>query len=153
MSAKVILKMMRVFAKEEICMGCGLCEVFCRVEHSESKDLVRAFKQEKALPRVRVERRKPLFLSVQCRHCSEPPCVYACLSGALQKDDSTGKVSIDSEKCIGCWTCMMACSLGAIRRDEVRHVAVKCDLCPNREVPVCVANCPNEALVYAEESQ
>jgi Fe-S-cluster-containing hydrogenase component 2 len=22
----------------------------------------------------------------------------------------------------------------------------KCDLCPDRELPVCVANCPNEAL-------
>jgi carbon-monoxide dehydrogenase iron sulfur subunit len=27
----------------------------------------------------------------------------------------------------------------------------KCDLCPGLEVPACVANCPNEALVFVEE--
>ena len=144
--------MMKVYRREEVCMGCGLCEVYCQVEHSSSKDLVKAFKREKALPRLRVERQQPLFLSVQCHHCSEPPCVYACLSGALQQDSSTGLVFIDSERCIGCWTCIMVCPLGAIKRDVARHISVKCDLCPGREVPACVANCPNQALIYTEET-
>jgi Fe-S-cluster-containing hydrogenase component 2 len=30
---------------------------------------------------------------------------------------------------------------------------VKCDLCQDEEIPVCVANCPNEALVYMEEPE
>jgi Fe-S-cluster-containing hydrogenase component 2 len=28
---------------------------------------------------------------------------------------------------------------------------VKCDLCNGKEMPVCVSNCPNEALVYSHE--
>jgi Fe-S-cluster-containing hydrogenase component 2 len=27
---------------------------------------------------------------------------------------------------------------------------VKCDLCQGEEIPVCVAHCPNEALIYVE---
>jgi CRISPR-associated protein Cas1 len=30
-------------------------------------------------------------------------------------------------------------------------VVGKCDLCPDLDVPACVANCPNEALVLVEE--
>ena len=32
-------------------------------------------------------------------------------------------------------------------RDE--GYIVKCDLCPGQETPVCVVNCPNEALVLS----
>jgi Fe-S-cluster-containing hydrogenase component 2 len=28
---------------------------------------------------------------------------------------------------------------------------VKCDLCQGEEIPACVANCPNEALIYADK--
>jgi len=39
--------MKRVYANEEICMGCGLCRVYCQLEHSKTKDLIKAFKKEK----------------------------------------------------------------------------------------------------------
>jgi len=77
-------------------------------------------------------------------------CVYSCLTGASYKDPISGKVSVDPEKCIGCWTCVVACPNGALTRDISNHVVVKCDLCPEEEVPACVANCPNEALILDE---
>jgi carbon-monoxide dehydrogenase iron sulfur subunit len=92
-----------------------------------------------------------MFVAVQCRHCPEPLCVYACLTGAMQQDPLSGNVSLDPERCIGCWTCILACPYGAIRRDLERGVAAKCDLCPDLEVPACVVNCPNEALVFTED--
>ena len=64
--------------------------------------------------------------------------------------DVQGLVVHDAEKCIGCWTCIMVCSYGAIKPDSSGKIVVKCDLCPNLEVPACVANCPNEALVCEE---
>jgi carbon-monoxide dehydrogenase iron sulfur subunit len=72
----------------------------------------------------------------------------------MHRDEVTGAVMVDAERCIGCWTCIMACPYGAIRRDgrNGHAVALKCDLCPGLEVPACVANCPNRALTYAEES-
>jgi carbon-monoxide dehydrogenase iron sulfur subunit len=145
--------MKRVYVKEEICMGCRLCEVYCRVEHSPSRDLVKAFKQDTPAPvaRVRVETRSPVSFSVRCQHCREPYCVYACLTGALSRDPDSGAVVVDDERCVGCWTCLLTCPYGSIARDTVRGKSAKCDLCPNAEAPVCVANCPNEALVFEED--
>jgi carbon-monoxide dehydrogenase iron sulfur subunit len=38
-------------------------------------------------------------------------------------------------------------------KDENRKAVAKCDLCPDHDVPVCVANCPNEALVLSAEGE
>ncbi|GAB4558463.1 MAG: 4Fe-4S dicluster domain-containing protein [Anaerolineae bacterium] len=148
--------MKRVYVKEEVCISCTLCEVFCTVEHSQSKDIIRAYKREfpRPISRAIVERRGPDSLSVQCRHCAEPLCVYSCLTGAMHRDPVTGAVIVDPDRCMGCWTCIMACPYGVIKVGSYNghSVAVKCDLCPDREIPACVANCPNGALVYAEEA-
>lgn len=147
--------MKRVYVKEEACVGCGLCRVYCQTEHSQSKDIIKAYKKEKPppIPRVRLERKGEVCFSLQCRHCDEPWCVYSCLTGAMRKDPTSGIVSIDTEKCMGCWTCIVACPNGALTRDLNNKVVTKCDLCPGREVPACVANCPNEALFVAEDSK
>ncbi len=147
--------MRRIYIKEPVCIGCHLCEVYCQVAHSSSKDLVKTFKREspRPLPRLSVEVRRPVSFSVRCQHCDEPLCVYACLTGALQKDAISGIVTVDEERCIGCWTCLIACPFGAIRQDTQRGRIAKCDLCPGKETPVCVTNCPNEALVYVENAE
>jgi len=146
----------RVYVKEEFCIACTLCEIFCAVQHSASRDILRAFKREtpRPMPRALVERIGPVSFSVQCRHCAEPLCVYSCLTGAMHRDEETGAIVVDAERCIGCWTCVMACPYGVIRQGMYRGhpVAVKCDLCPGRDVPACVENCPNGALVFAEEA-
>lgn len=144
--------MKRIYINEEVCIGCHLCRVYCQVEHSQSKDLIKAFKRESPQPlaRLSVEVKDCVSLSVQCRHCDELPCVYACLTGALQRNPENGIVALDEEKCIGCWTCILACPFGAIRQDTQRGRIAKCDFCPEHSIPVCVANCPNEALVYVE---
>ena len=147
-----LFRMKRVYIKEEVCIGCHICEVYCRAEHSQSKDLVKAFKGESppSLPRLRVEEKKPVSFSVLCQHCYEPSCVYACLTGALHRDAESGVVTVDEERCTGCWTCILACPFGVIRQDKERRRIAKCDLCPGRDTPACVDNCPNDALVYAE---
>jgi len=45
---------------------------------------------------------------------------------------------------------MLACPLGALKLDPEHKKMIKCDLCQDEEIPVCVANCPNEALLYME---
>ena len=133
-------------------MGCRLCEIHCLVEHSKSKDIIKAYKEEmpRALARIRVEEDKPISFALQCRHCDDAPCIKACITGAMKKS-SEGIVTVDKEKCVGCWMCIMVCPTGAIERDlATKKIASKCDLCMERGKPVCVANCPNEALVYEE---
>jgi carbon-monoxide dehydrogenase iron sulfur subunit len=141
----------KVYVKEEVCIGCHLCEVYCQLKHAGTRDLVKAFKLKSPPPaRLRVDERGVVSLSVRCQHCEDAPCVQACLTGALSRDPESGMVRVDEERCIGCWTCLLACPLGAIRPDAEQKKALKCDLCQGEEVPVCVANCPNEALVYVE---
>lgn len=141
----------RIVAHEQHCMGCHLCEVWCAVAHSESKDIIRAFKKETTpLARLFIEEDRPISFALQCRHCEEAPCVAACISGAMAKDPATGLVSHDRDRCVGCWSCIMICPYGAIRQDTEGHVASKCDLCAGEAEPACVANCPNEALTWED---
>lgn len=143
--------MRRIYVNEAVCIGCRLCEVYCQRAHSQSKDLVKAFTREfpRPLPSLRVEERRPVCFAVQCRHCDDPACVYACLTGALIKDPDSGVVTVDAGKCIGCWTCLLVCPLSAIKQDIEQKKILKCDLCQGEEIPACVANCPNEALIIS----
>jgi len=145
--------MKRIYVREEYCVGCRLCEIHCIVAHSKYKnDIVKAFKKDPVRPisRVLVEENQPISFAVQCRHCEDAPCTKACITGAMQKDPETGVVTVDQERCVGCWTCILVCPYGAIQRDEQgKSIASKCDLCIERgTVPACVENCPNNALVF-----
>jgi carbon-monoxide dehydrogenase iron sulfur subunit len=143
----------RILHLEEVCMGCKLCEVHCLVEHSASKDIIKAYKKESPEPmsRVRVQVNKPFVFTARCQQCKNPLCVASCLTGAMHIEEETGLVLHDDAKCVGCWTCIAVCPFGAIKMvsSPKRHV-VKCDLCPELEIPACVANCPNDALIVQE---
>lgn len=144
--------MRRVYVKEQVCIGCHLCEVYCQLQHAQSRDLIKAFKRElpHPLPGLWVEEKGVVSFSVCCQQCDEAPCVQACLTGALSRDPDSGVVNVDEERCIGCWTCLLVCPLGVIRQDTEQKKVLKCDLCQGEEIPVCVANCPNEALAHVE---
>ena len=141
--------MKRVYAKEELCLNCRLCEVYCKTAHSQSKDVLKANKFEEPAPvsRVTVFGDNMLSAAVNCRHCENPKCVQACITGAMQKDKKTGIVSVDENKCIGCMTCLAVCPFGCIKTGKV---AIKCDLCQDEGEPACVKNCPNRALVLVD---
>lgn len=144
--------MKRVYVKEEYCLGCRLCEINCLVKMSKSKRIIKAFREERdsVSPAIRVEKKGGASFALQCRHCEDAPCAEACISGALKRESKTGVVSCDEERCVGCWSCIMACPVGSIARGKERKVASKCDLCAGRSTPVCVVNCPNEALVFED---
>jgi len=147
--------MKKIYANENMCIGCRLCEVYCTAQHSKSGDIIKAYRREnpRPVPRVVVEEEGNLSFGIQCRHCEEPLCVFSCISGAMQKNPD-GTVLPDESKCVGCWTCVMVCPYGVIKRSSGNeHVAVKCDMCPGLEIPACVANCPNRALEIQEETE
>ena len=143
----------RIIINEEYCMGCRLCEVYCVTQRSRSKDILKAYKGEYPRPvsGIVFEEKGPISFALQCRHCEEPPCVEACLTGALYVDEETGRVLHDRERCVGCWMCIMVCPFGVIKPDQAeRVVASKCDLCIEAENPACVVHCPNEAIQLVE---
>ena len=147
--------MKKIYFKEDYCMACRLCEIACFVEHSKSKKIVKAYKEERggSMPRLVVEQKGPLSFAIQCRHCKDAPCVSACVSGAMKKDKN-GRITHDDKKCVGCWMCVMTCPFGVILMDiSGKKVAAKCDLCSDRSMPACVEACPNEALIYEENGR
>jgi carbon-monoxide dehydrogenase iron sulfur subunit len=144
--------MKRIYAREDYCLGCRLCEINCLVEHSRSKKIIKAFRAERdsVVPGVRVEESGRVSFALQCRHCDDAPCIEACITGAMYRDPGTAAVLCDEDRCVGCWSCIMVCPAGAVMRGKARKVASKCDLCMGEDTPVCVEGCPNEALVYEE---
>lgn len=148
----------RIYAREEYCVGCRLCEIHCITAHTRYRnDVVRAFKMVEPRPPagIIVEENRPLSFGLQCRHCEEPECVKSCITGAMHKDRETGIVMNDDTRCIGCWTCILACPYGVVMRDyRGKKVASKCDFCmENGGEPACVQNCPNDALYIGTAGQ
>ncbi|EQH58964.1 4Fe-4S dicluster domain-containing protein, partial [Clostridioides difficile] len=89
---------------------------------------------------------------ILCRHCDEPECVLACMSGAMHKDSESGIVSYDEEKCGSCYMCVMSCPYGLLKPDDrSKQNILKCDLCKDEEYPRCVANCPSGAIELQKE--
>ena len=91
--------MKRIVIHEENCIACRLCEVHCLVQHSRSRDIVKAFKleQPRVMSRVLVEESGPVSFALQCRQCLEPSCLEACISGAMHRDEETGAAVCDEQ--------------------------------------------------------
>ncbi len=141
--------MEQILITPDRCLGCHSCELACAVEHAPSKDLFAAVSaKEKSRQRIFVETDGRLNLPLQCRHCQEPLCINACMTGALSRDEATGKVLVNQDKCVGCWMCVMTCPFGAIEQDTNEKIISKCDRCPDRQQPACAAACPTEAIKY-----
>jgi len=55
--------------------------------------------------------------------------------------------------CIACGMCVMMCPFGMIARapaPDGKIMALKCDLCPERDTPACADACPTGAILYLE---
>jgi anaerobic carbon-monoxide dehydrogenase iron sulfur subunit len=142
--------MKRIRIREEFCIGCRLCEIYCIAAHGKFKnDLIRTFKRDphRPLPRIIIEQSGDTCFALPCRHCRDAHCIRSCITGSMSRNPQSGLVGNDPERCVGCWTCIAACPYGAIVREgQHAKVAAKCDHCG--ETPACVAHCPNRALLY-----
>lgn len=154
--------MKTVFVNPERCIGCRQCEFACAVEHSDSQDPAAAlFEDPKPHARIHAAPGAAMHSSfpVKCRHCNPAPCLQACPTGAITRDE-LNLVQINPAKCIACATCAMVCPFDAITFHvqgdgmPARLVAVKCDNCVTRqrrgEEPACSEACKVDALVFGE---
>ena len=143
--------MKRVYVNEEWCLGCHLCEFNCAFATLGLSDMVLALKGKPIYPRIHVEEGDKIAYAVSCRHCEDPMCVKSCIAGAITKED--GVVRIDSNKCVGCYTCILVCPYGALAPGESGAMQ-KCELCLQNSCgePACAKGCPNNAIVYEDRS-
>ena len=144
--------MKQIFVDFAKCTGCKTCEIACAVEHSKSKNLFGAlFESPRPMHRIYVETAWGKPTPILCHHCEDAPCLNACISGALYRDPVKGTVLLQQDKCVGCWSCIMMCWAGVIgQQQNGRRVSVKCDRCPDLEIPACVASCPTKALIFTD---
>ena len=112
------------------------------------------------------------FFPLGCQHCANPSCVAVCPTGASSKGEN-GIVSVDSELCIGCGSCIKACPYGVrtLIGEDVEYyldLAVgevdapahkidaveKCTFCKNLiergEEPACMQLCPGRARYWGD---
>jgi len=47
----------------------------------------------------------------------------------------------------------MVCPFGVIKPGKEQKIALRCDLCQDKEEPACVAACPTKALFFGEISE
>lgn len=143
--------MKQIMIDVDRCNGCLTCTLACASAHSLTETIVGAM-QDKTPSRIQVLSAKGKVLPLMCRHCEEPACVFACMSGAMKKDPETGIVTNEGNEqaCVGCWMCIMACPYGAVKQHPTEARALKCDRCKGREIPACVEACPEKALQFIE---
>ncbi len=142
--------MKEILIDMEKCMGCKSCEIACRIAHSETKSIYTAiFERKLPQKRVYVESIDGFPVPIQCRHCEEAPCTISCMTGALYKDEN-GFTCYNESICVGCFMCVMVCPFGIINRNRYEKKIVKCDRCPDREIPACVEACLTKALTFKE---
>ena len=131
------------------CVGCYACVVACM----DQNDLI---PDDPALiwrsVYSSVENGKTRYSSIACLHCDDAPCVAACPTGAVFKDEKTCLVGSDKSKCIGCKNCAKSCPFGAPKFDRDGKME-KCTGCTirvkNGLIPACVRVCPTKAIKYA----
>lgn len=132
------------------CIGCRSCAAACRLEHDlpEEVNVVNVFQVG---PFAEGGRLSTLFMSVSCQHCSQPGCVAACRTGAMQKR-ADGMVFSDAGLCIGCRACSLACPFGVPQLNPATGKIVKCDGCKDRTDqglwPVCALKCPTGSIRF-----
>lgn len=143
------------------CVGCRTCEYECAAAHGfpEPSAEVEAVRKTNETCNTVVNTfqtsKGEAYVKRQCMHCNEPACGAACLTQAMHKNE-TGAVTWDGDKCMGCRYCMVSCpfDMPKFEYHSANPKIQKCDMCFDRqksgEKPVCVTNCPNEALMYGK---
>jgi anaerobic carbon-monoxide dehydrogenase iron sulfur subunit len=139
----------RVVFDAACCRTCKVCEMACST-----------LKEGTARPAVaRINVFFDEFAEIDpisgviCFQCEDAPCLDECPVEAIHRHPTTDAVIIDDEVCIGCMVCRDACPWDVPKSHPDTGLALKCDLCSDREGgPYCVQVCPlsGKALRYEQ---
>lgn len=124
------------------CTGCETCTFICSAVHSGVFNPYYS--------RIKTIRVEPIInCAISCQFCEDAPCAAVCPWDAIEKDEDTGIVRVNEDKCVGCGFCIRACNFGAISMSLVDDLVFICDQCEEFEDgPQCVKFCPEDAITF-----
>lgn len=134
------------------CIGCQACSAACKEQNKLPREIE---PHTTAYTWTTVEQHAGVNVRRLCFHCRTPTCASVCPVGALRKT-AEGPVVYDSEKCIGCRYCIMACPFGVPKYqwDRVTPVVGKCIMCAPRvaagQPTACASVCPTGATIFGD---
>ena len=131
-----------ILIDSEKCVGCHNCALAC----SFSKEQL--FSPAKACITTYWSYGAGRNVPMMCQHCASPPCMDVCPMEAISRNEDTGAIVIDPDRCIGCKMCMVVCPFGAVTWDADSKRMIKCDLCDGG--PECVRHCLYGALTWVD---
>ena len=162
----------------QLCFGCTECAVACKSNNNLPNNMWwnRVLTDGGDYPDTAKGTYPQVCMAhypVGCQHCANPACAKVCPVGATWRDEKTGIVVQDVDKCIGCRMCMGACPYSARTFnweepayavdfplgdfDAPKHVAgavEKCTFCADRlargEEPACMEHCPGRARYWGD---
>lgn len=142
----------RIIIHEDKCVGCLSCTTACMQAQRTGSLFDLPLYNNVLPPRNRIYQRGGKYFPVFCRHCDEPDCVAACMSGALVKNKETGLVDYDPQRCAACYMCVMQCRYGHPTPDPTKHYVTRCTFCADtkQQEPQCVKACPTGAIEVQE---
>jgi anaerobic dimethyl sulfoxide reductase subunit B (iron-sulfur subunit) len=139
------------------CSGCFACAVACMDQNDlEVSDGAAAWRHVFTVENGAFPDAHLTYISLACMHCEDAPCLLACPTGALHRGAGGQVVGVETDLCIGCHSCSIACPFGVPRfaADGKMH---KCDLCGERLQhglePACVRVCPTKALRQGDPNE
>ena len=118
-------------------------------------NIIKAYKDGSGLEKDQAENGYS-FVKNHCLHCIDPACASVCPVGALYKEEVSGIVSYDKDKCIGCRYCQVACPFGIpkFEWESISPKIVKCQLCRHRyaegKYAACCEFCPTGASIFGK---
>jgi len=127
----------------DLCSGCAICGLACSAREFGG------YNPRLANLEITLSGDGLTHHPVVCHQCRNPFCQRSCPVEAISRDEHTGALLVDPEKCTGCGACVSACPLSVIKL--VAGVAHKCDLCGGD--PLCVKVCPAGALAMVSEGE
>lgn len=139
--------------RPERCLLCLSCVLACQVKALGARDPRGLASGQQPPRRITIALIEGTPRASVCRHCVQAPCVEACISGSIVRDEETAAVRHRPETCVGCGTCQLVCPFNAVTRNDREDRMEKCNLCPDEETPPCVRACQTGALALGRSDR